>query len=179
MVSFKAILTLSLIGAAFATPIEQRAAEPVEDSGAVANSPEGSGMDLGGTDPTADAIEERGLLHVQCHNVALPAAAQVIDIANAKWQLGHAPIETGRSGYPHDFLNLQHFRFPRRCRGRSLREYPVFQQHHKVYNYNSRPKENPGPFRLIATKDSRHFCGIISHDGIGHNPNAGLFHLCK
>ncbi|EFE39614.1 major allergen and cytotoxin AspF1 [Trichophyton verrucosum HKI 0517] len=62
MVSFKAILTLSLIGAAFATPIEQRAAEPVEDSGAVANSPEGSGMDLGGTDPTADAIEERGLL---------------------------------------------------------------------------------------------------------------------
>ncbi|EFE34119.1 major allergen and cytotoxin AspF1 [Trichophyton benhamiae CBS 112371] len=160
MVSFKAILTLSLIGAAFATPIEQRAAEPVEDSGAVANSPEGSGMDLGGTDPTADAIEERGLL---VRNI-------LRQLLNNK-QSGLTIISSTSNAIT--WLS----RPPRR--GRSLREYPVFQQHHKVYNYNSRPKENPGPFRLIATKDSRHFCGIISHDGIGHNPNAGLFHLCK
>ncbi|EGE03885.1 hypothetical protein TEQG_02918 [Trichophyton equinum CBS 127.97] len=165
MVSFKAILTLSLIGAAFATPIEQRAAEPLEESGAAANS--------------TGAIEERDLFHVQCHNVALSASAQRISIPNAKWQLGHAPIHTGRSGYPHDFMNLQKFRFPRRCRHRELREYPIFQQHHKLYEYDSRPKMDPGPFRLIATKDTRRYCGIISHNGIGHNPNAGLFHLCK
>ncbi|EGD87887.2 hypothetical protein H112_04359 [Trichophyton rubrum D6] len=169
MVSFKTILTLSLIGAAFATPIEQPAAEPVEGSDAVANS----------TDPTAGAIEGRDVLYVQCHNVALPPAAQIIEVANAQWQLGHAPIETGKSGYPHDFLNLQHFQFPKGCKNKKLREYPLFQRHHKKYDYDSRPKQDPGPFRVIATKDTRLYCGIISHDGMGHNPNAGLFHLCK
>lgn len=62
MVSLKAILTLSLIGAAFATPIEQRAAGSLEEPGAVANSTEGDVLGFGGSDPNAGAIEERDAL---------------------------------------------------------------------------------------------------------------------
>ncbi|EFR00782.1 hypothetical protein MGYG_03786 [Nannizzia gypsea CBS 118893] len=152
MVPFKAILTFALISAAVANPVEQPAA-------------------------VENPLEKRDTI-VQCHNVALRADQQRISVDNAKWQLGHAPIETGKSGYPHDFQNLQKLPMPQGCKNKALREYPVFMEQHKLYDYDSRPKMNPGPFRVIATKETRLFCVIISHDGQGTNPNAGNFHLC-
>ncbi|KAK2875607.1 hypothetical protein FQN49_001567 [Arthroderma sp. PD_2] len=126
----------------------------------------------------ATPIENRNN-HVKCNNKALKGHEQKLSVENVQRQLGAAPIDTGKSGYPHDFENFQNIKFPKGCRNERLREYPVFQAEGARYNFDSRPKDNPGPFRVIATAETRLYCGVISHDGENDNPNAGNFHLCE
>lgn len=60
-------------------------------------------------------------------------------------------------------------------------EYPIFgvetiKKKSRIYNYGSKPKERPGPFRAIATSTDKTYLGIISHDGIPGNPAMAHFH---
>ncbi|KAI9753907.1 MAG: hypothetical protein M1815_005951 [Lichina confinis] len=43
------------------------------------------------------------------------------------------------------------------------------------YNFDSKPKDDPGPARVIYTSPHKHFCGIISHT----KGNEGELVLCK
>ncbi|KAK2746227.1 hypothetical protein FQN57_003349 [Myotisia sp. PD_48] len=126
----------------------------------------------------AGPIEQRDE-KLRCKNSELSRDENTLTESNARRQLGASPIHTGRSGYPHAFMNFQGIKFSKKCRNRDLVEYPVFKDKSMVYNFDSNPKDNPGPFRVIATADSRLYCGVISHDGGNGNPNAGNFHKCE
>lgn len=61
-------------------------------------------------------------------------------------------------------------------------EYPIFgvetiKKESRIYNYGSKPRERPGPFRAIATSIDKTYIGIISHDGIPGNPAMANFHF--
>jgi hypothetical protein len=111
------------------------------------------------------------------------------------------PRETGKSGYPHLYKdkgglfkrsdtnnsNNNSNSSSRRTSSAasvassttSLYEYPV-QRDGNGYNFNSKPKENPGPFRTVTNQNKR-LKGVMCHDGDlkTMNPNKGFFHLCK
>lgn len=48
----------------------------------------------------------------------------------------------------------------------------------RIYNYGLKPKNRPGPIRVIANSTDKTYIGIISHDGTTGNAAAGDFSLC-
>lgn len=58
------------------------------------------------------------------NNVALTYSENQISIASAKKQLADAPSQTGKSGYPHIYENLD--KFFHQPEGTTLMEYPIF-----------------------------------------------------
>lgn len=58
---------------------------------------------------------------------------------------------------------------------KELQEAPVFSDKH-VYNFDSKPKDDPGPARVVYTTVNRDFCAIISHT---EPNNGGDFALCN
>ncbi|KAF8850065.1 hypothetical protein BDZ45DRAFT_208989 [Acephala macrosclerotiorum] len=124
-------------------------------------------------------------------NVAHTSKGNRISEPLVKSQLESAPgpNDKTKSGYPHKYQDFGSL-IPRRpersdsmestatcTTTTSYREYPVFQNGNS-YNYNSKPKDNPGPFRGI-TNQNGNYRATICHDGAGTNPNAGNFHLCE
>ncbi|OCL05609.1 hypothetical protein AOQ84DRAFT_413204 [Glonium stellatum] len=142
-------------------------------------------------------------------NAAL--ADKTISLNSVRTQLSTAPAPTdkGKSGYPHEYRNLDNLipmpkaankaksGYPHEYYGpketprerttstassvdstTNLYEYPV-QQSGTGYNFDSKPKDDPGPFRAIANQNKK-YKGTICHDGDKdtRNPNAGSFHLC-
>lgn len=99
-------------------------------------------------------------------------------------QLANAPSprDTGRSGYPHKFYNepgetqiQQLVRTDSTASSTtSLYEYPVFSDSH-TYDYQKKPKENPGHIRGITNQNKR-FKGIVAHNGEDGKPNRGDMH---
>ncbi|KAF5313857.1 hypothetical protein D9619_013056 [Psilocybe cf. subviscida] len=68
------------------------------------------------------------------------------------------------------------------CNTAKLQEFPVL-INGAIYNANSRPKDNPGPARVIYTLDGQPagyklFCGVVAHVGEGGNPNRGYLAKC-
>lgn len=63
----------------------------------------------------------------------------------------------------------------------SYYEYPVM-QNGPGYDFDAKPKQNPGPYRGIVNQN-KDYRGTICHNGVvkdgEHIPNAGRFHLCK
>lgn len=113
------------------------------------------------------------------NNVALTHAENHISISSAKKQLAVAPYQTGKSGYPHIYENLDHFFH--RPEGTTLMEFPIFgvetiRKKAKLYKYASKPKERPGPFRAIATSTDKTYVGIISYNGEPGKPAMAGFH---
>lgn len=91
-----------------------------------------------------------------------------------------APTDKGKSGYPHKYQNIDKlFRTRRNSSTTNYYEYPV-QQLGTGYNFGSKPKDDPGPYRGI-TNQNKTYKGTICHDGDKktNNANAGHFHLCK
>ncbi|KAK4977510.1 hypothetical protein LTR66_003916 [Elasticomyces elasticus] len=136
--------------------------------------------------PSTALLEARDTI-LHCRNAALDYKANSLSLDSIKKQISEAPAEVGKSGYPHEFKNLGGLIFDQACDCQTLLEFPV-SKNGKTYKYESKPKDNPGPFRGIATADGRIYCGTISHDGekekkikkvtIPANPNVGFFHLC-
>ncbi|KAI1082081.1 hypothetical protein F5B20DRAFT_578851 [Whalleya microplaca] len=97
-------------------------------------------------------------------------------------QLSRAPDpkDKGKSGYPHEYLNHESL-IPKRPNSASTSyyEYPVTQKGGD-YNFASKPKEEPGPYRGITNQDKT-YKGTICHEGNKDtgNANHGKFHLCK
>ncbi|KAF5313854.1 hypothetical protein D9619_013055 [Psilocybe cf. subviscida] len=119
----------------------------------------------------------------RCVNNAVPGGAFVITQANAVAALNGSPRTTGRSGYPHTFENFSGITWPvAKCNTASLLEFPVLLDG-KIYNADSRPKDNPGPARIIFTIDgqpapTKLMCGVVAHAGQDGNPNAGFLNKC-
>lgn len=103
-----------------------------------------------------------------------------ISIQSAKKQLAAAPSQTGKSiGYPHIYENRN--KFFHQPEGTTFMEYPIFgvetvKKKLRIYNYCSKPKDRPSPFRAIATSTDKTYIGIISHDGMPGNPAMANFH---
>jgi rRNA endonuclease len=55
-----------------------------------------------------------------------------------------------------------------------LLEFPVFPDGH-AYNFNKKPKDDPGAARVIYTYPQKVFCGVVSHT----NGNQGDLRLCR
>lgn len=126
-------------------------------------------------------------------NKALSPKDNRISENTVKKQIDRAPDPKGkgRSGYPHKFENIDKISFPRQdnqsgsvSSTTSLYEYPVSRDG-KPYNFASKPKDNPGPFRGITSQNKR-YKGTVCHNGVERdpnsgkpNPNAGYFHRCK
>lgn len=88
------------------------------------------------------------------------------------------PLDKGKSGYPHQYHNRDElFRTRTNSSTKEYYEYPV-QQSGSGYNFNSKPKDDPGPYRGI-TNQNKTYKGTICHDGDEKNPNTGFFHLAK
>ncbi|KAJ5350668.1 Guanine-specific ribonuclease N1/T1 [Penicillium brevicompactum] len=92
-----------------------------------------------------------------------------------------APNDTRKSGYPHRFKNIRQgekkerlFDTGSNSSTTSYREYPVMSDGSN-YDFDERPKPNPGPFRAI-TNQNKTFKGVIAHDGKDGRTNAGNFH---
>ncbi|XTI85075.1 Ribonuclease/ribotoxin, partial [Cenococcum geophilum] len=106
------------------------------------------------------------------------------------------PRETGKSGYPHRYKDKGGL-FKRSdtknsnsgsrstssatsvaSSTTSLYEYPV-QRDGNGYNFNSKPKGSPGPFRTVTNQNKR-LKGVMCHNGDLQtmNTNKGFFHLC-
>ncbi|KAI7226587.1 hypothetical protein KC330_g8759 [Hortaea werneckii] len=108
-----------------------------------------------------------------------PGQGGIISYSTASSTIHQAPLGRGRSGYPHEFTNKQNLPLGRNCdaaaKNGGLFEFPVFSDGH-LYDWTSaRPKDNPGPARVLFTTPSKDFCGVIAHDGPG---NTEPFHIC-
>jgi hypothetical protein len=111
-----------------------------------------------------------------------PNQGGLIKYSTAESTLHQAPLAPGLSGYPHFFTNGGDLPLGRNCdaaaKANELFEFPVFGDGH-LYNWNTkrndRDGENPGPARVLYTKFSKDFCGVIAHNGPG---NIGDFHIC-
>ncbi|KAK9847833.1 Guanine-specific ribonuclease N1/T1 [Penicillium brevicompactum] len=91
------------------------------------------------------------------------------------------PNDATKSGYPHRFKNIRQgeknerlFDTGSNSSTTSYREYPVMSDGSN-YDFDERPKPNPGPFRAI-TNQNKTFKGVIAHDGKNGRTNAGNFH---
>ena len=98
-----------------------------------------------------------------------------VKLSNIKNNLSAAPVAEGKSGYPHAFQNLQKFPMDERCHNKILLEMPIF-PNGKNYNFNSKPKEDPGPIRAIFSNPGKLLCNVIAHIGPG---NTGDFEECE
>ena len=90
------------------------------------------------------------------------------------------PDDKTKSGYPHRYENKdQLFKTRSNSSSTSYREYPVMQDN-KDYRFDSKPKDNPGPYRAV-TNQRKTYKGTVSHDGDAKtkNPNVGFFHRLK
>jgi hypothetical protein len=105
---------------------------------------------------------------------------------SVKRQLSNAPgpNDKCRSGYPHVYQNKDRneageplFRARTESSTTSYREFPVLADD-RDYNYDSKPKDRPGPFRAI-TNQNKTFKGVICHDGEKGNVAGGGFHRAK
>ena len=84
-----------------------------------------------------------------------------------------------KSGYPHQFKNENapivwpNAKCNNLAAGIILLEFPVFADGH-LYNWNSKPKDDPGPVRAIYTSPGKDYCGVIGHE----TGNMGPLKLC-
>lgn len=118
--------------------------------------------------------------HYQCHNeryIANPHEVIVSQSIAQKAVNAASALSLGTpSGYPHVFKDHGHIFKRKQCGkpGQVLLEAPVFADGH-IYNYMSKPKDNPGPMRVIFIEKSNMLCGVLGHtDG-----NAGYLNKCK
>lgn len=92
------------------------------------------------------------------------------------------PRETGKSGYPHKFLNeFGKGQIPQlvsqsaSSSTTSLYEIPG-RADDTDYKFDSKkPKDDPGNLRIITNQNGT-FKGIVAHDGEDGNPNRGFMH---
>ncbi|KAK4978549.1 hypothetical protein LTR28_005077 [Elasticomyces elasticus] len=97
-------------------------------------------------------LEARNTI-LHCQNVALDYTANSLSLDSIKKQISETPAKVGKFGYPHEFKNHRGMIiFNEACHGRTLHESPVSKDG-TLYKYESKPKDNPGPFRGIATAD--------------------------
>lgn len=112
----------------------------------------------------------------------LPAEENRISETDVMRQLEMAPEPTdkGRSGYPHEYQNLGDEPLFEKKEGTTLYEYPVMQREGEAYNFDSKPKDDPGPYRAITDQDNE-YQGVICHDGDEKSgrANGGNFHRCE
>lgn len=105
------------------------------------------------------------------------------DTVDAQLAKAPGPNEKGKSGYPHRYENKDRdeegrplFRARTNSSSTSYREYPV-RASGKDYNYGSKPKDRPGPYRAV-TNQNKTLKGVICHDGSPGNVAGGTFHRC-
>lgn len=88
--------------------------------------------------------------------------------------------DKGRSGYPHEYRNPGDEPLFEKEEDKTLYEIPVMQEKGKSYNFDSKPKDDPGPHRAI-TDQNKECQGTICYDGDEKSgrANDGNFHRCE
>ncbi len=93
---------------------------------------------------------------------------------------GDGKLKKGRKGPEIKFPNKKcNFR-PRHTTGthmddRYLLEFPVFPDG-RLYPHEKKPKEKPGPARVIYTWPNKDFCGVVAHT---ERDSTGPLQLCR
>ncbi|KAL2004514.1 hypothetical protein VTN00DRAFT_3399 [Thermoascus crustaceus] len=71
------------------------------------------------------------------------------------------------SGYPHEFQNLDHIKWDNKaCMSKNVKtlEFPILEgKNPKMYPWNKRPREEPGPCRVVYSETDGHYCGVMCH----------------
>ncbi|KAG8166087.1 hypothetical protein KVR01_004639 [Diaporthe batatas] len=118
------------------------------------------------------------------NNICLPAKDNKISESRVQAQLASAPApnDRRRSGYPHAFMNKGGLILRRQSTdSTSYYEYPVM-QNGPGYDFDSKPKQNPGPYRGVVNQN-KDYRATICHNGVVQNgenfPNLGDFHVCN
>ncbi|KAF2666549.1 hypothetical protein BT63DRAFT_457498 [Microthyrium microscopicum] len=93
------------------------------------------------------------------------------------------------SNYPHVFQNFDGIKWPNAaCNSKKVNvlEFPILEKKGNKdppdYAWNKKPKQDPGPCRIVYSETDGHFCGIMCHkvrdSSTGNDSDKG-FNLCK